>query len=114
LISVQIFAGNQKIKREELFSPAAAWAYGPRPSLHRHRCDRPRRGLSSLRSTAARVTLGAICLSIATLRIDTRWAAGDTARIRGLAAEMVTLGPDVIFTSGFSTIRPLLDATSAS
>ena len=46
------------------------------------------------------------------LRIDTRWAAFDTARIRGLAAEMVTLGPDVIFTSGFSTIRPLLDATS--
>ena len=25
---------------------------------------------------------------------------------------MVALGPDVIFTSGFSTIRPLLDATS--
>jgi hypothetical protein len=25
---------------------------------------------------------------------------------------MVGLGPDVIFTSGFSTIRPLLDATS--
>jgi hypothetical protein len=50
--------------------------------------------------------------SLGGLRIDTRWAAGDTARIRGLAAEMVTLGPDVIFTSGFSTIRPLLDATS--
>jgi len=46
------------------------------------------------------------------LRIDSRWAAGDTGRIRSLAAEMVALGPDVIFTSGFSTIRPLLDATS--
>ena len=46
------------------------------------------------------------------LRIDTRWAAGDTGRIRSLAVEMVALGPDVIFTSGFSTIRPLLDATS--
>jgi putative ABC transport system substrate-binding protein len=34
------------------------------------------------------------------LRIDTRWAAGDTGRIRSLAAEMVALGPDVIFTSG--------------
>ena len=45
------------------------------------------------------------------LRIDTRWAAGDTRRIRSLAAEMVGLGPDVIFTAGFSTIRPLLDAT---
>jgi putative ABC transport system substrate-binding protein len=46
------------------------------------------------------------------LRIDTRWAAGDTGRIRNLAAEMVALAPDVIFTSGFSTIRPLLDATT--
>jgi ABC-type uncharacterized transport system substrate-binding protein len=46
------------------------------------------------------------------LRVDTRWAAGDTGRIRSLASEMVGLGPDVIFTSGFSTIRPLLDATS--
>src|SRR5712671_6556998 len=46
------------------------------------------------------------------LRVDTRWAAGDTGRIRALAAEMVGLGPDVIFTSGFSTIRPLLDVTT--
>ena len=46
------------------------------------------------------------------LRVDTRWAAFDTARIRSLAAEMVALAPDVIFTGGFSTIRPLLDATS--
>ena len=46
------------------------------------------------------------------LRIDTRWAAGDTGRIRSLAAEMVGLGPDVIFTSGFSTIGPLLEATA--
>jgi ABC-type uncharacterized transport system substrate-binding protein len=46
------------------------------------------------------------------LRIDTRWAAGDTGRIRSLAGEMVALGPDVIFTGGFSTIRPLLEATS--
>jgi ABC-type uncharacterized transport system substrate-binding protein len=46
------------------------------------------------------------------LRVDTRWAAGDTGRIRSLAAEMVALAPDVIFTGGFSTIRPLLDATS--
>ena len=45
------------------------------------------------------------------LRIDTRWAAGDTGRIRSLAAEMVGLGPDVIFASGFSTIGPLIEAT---
>src|SRR5437763_16819915 len=44
------------------------------------------------------------------LRIDIRWAAGDTAR-RSLAAEMVGLGPDVIFTSGFPTIGPLLETT---
>src|SRR5260370_31316485 len=45
------------------------------------------------------------------LRIDTRWAAGDTGRIRSLASEMVALGPDVIFTGGFSTLLPLLRAT---
>jgi len=38
--------------------------------------------------------------------------AGDPGRIRNLAVEIVATGPDVIFTSGFSTIRPLLDATS--
>jgi putative tryptophan/tyrosine transport system substrate-binding protein len=38
------------------------------------------------------------------VRIDTRWAAGDAGRIRSLAVEIVATGPDVIFTSGFSTI----------
>ena len=45
------------------------------------------------------------------LRIDARWAAADPDRIRSHAAELVKLAPDVIFTSGFSTIRPLLDTT---
>jgi putative tryptophan/tyrosine transport system substrate-binding protein len=45
------------------------------------------------------------------LRIDARWAAADPDRIRSHVAELVGLAPDVIFTSGFSTIRPLLDAT---
>ena len=47
------------------------------------------------------------------VRIDTRWAAGDPGRIRSLAVEIVATGPDVIFTSGFSTIRPLLDAIAS-
>ncbi len=46
------------------------------------------------------------------LRLDVRWAAADVGRARNVAAEIVDLGPEVIFTSGFSTIRPLLDATS--
>ena len=46
------------------------------------------------------------------LRMDVRWAAADVGRARNVAAEIVDLGPEVIFTSGFSTIRPLLDATS--
>jgi hypothetical protein len=45
------------------------------------------------------------------LRIDARWAAGDTDRIRRNAVELVGLAPDVILASGFSTIRPLLDGT---
>ena len=46
------------------------------------------------------------------LRLDVRWAAADVGPARNVAAEIVDLGPEVIFTSGFSTIRPLLDATS--
>ena len=69
----------------------------------RHRCAMVRscRGCRSLGWSIGR-----------NVRIDTRWAAGDPGRIRSLAVEIVATGPDVIFTSGFSTIRPLLDATS--
>ena len=46
------------------------------------------------------------------LRIDTRWAAGDTGRIRSLCCRMVALAPGRDLHQRFSTIRPLLDATS--
>jgi putative ABC transport system substrate-binding protein len=45
------------------------------------------------------------------VRIDTRWGAGDADRIRRDAAELVALAPDVILTSGASTLGPLLQAT---
>ena len=69
----------------------------------RHRCATAR-SCKDCRSSAGP--------SAVTCEIDTRWAAFDTGRIRSLAAEMVGLAPDVIFTAGFSTIRPLLDVTS--
>src|SRR3954452_4444703 len=34
------------------------------------------------------------------IRIDTRWTAGDTDRMRRHAAELVALAPDVILASG--------------
>ena len=45
------------------------------------------------------------------LRIDTRWGAGNADDIRKYAAELVALAPDVILTTGDSTLRPLLLAT---
>jgi ABC-type uncharacterized transport system substrate-binding protein len=45
------------------------------------------------------------------LRIDYRWAAGDTERIRKLAAEIIALEPDVILTSGTSVVPPMMQAT---
>jgi putative ABC transport system substrate-binding protein len=45
------------------------------------------------------------------LRIDTRWAAGDSAQGRKYAAELVAIAPDVILASGGSIVGPLLQAT---
>ena len=45
------------------------------------------------------------------LRIDTRWGAGNADDIRKYATELVALAPDVILTTGDSTLRPLLVAT---
>ena len=45
------------------------------------------------------------------VRIDTRWGAGDTERVRRYAAELVALAPDVILTVGSPTTGPLLQAT---
>ena len=45
------------------------------------------------------------------VRIDTRWAAGDTKRFRSYAAELVALAPDVILATGSAAAAPLLQAT---
>jgi putative tryptophan/tyrosine transport system substrate-binding protein len=47
------------------------------------------------------------------LRIDYRWSAGDIERIRRYAAELVTLGPDVILAYGGSVVGPLQQVSSA-
>jgi putative tryptophan/tyrosine transport system substrate-binding protein len=44
------------------------------------------------------------------VRIDIRWPAGDTERIRTYAAEFATLAPDVILATG-ATVPSLLQAT---
>jgi putative tryptophan/tyrosine transport system substrate-binding protein len=45
------------------------------------------------------------------VRIDTRWGAGDADRIRGYAAELVALVPDVILAVGSTTTGPVLQTT---
>jgi putative tryptophan/tyrosine transport system substrate-binding protein len=45
------------------------------------------------------------------VRIETRWAAGDTDRFRRYAAELIALTPDVILASGGTGVGALLQAT---
>jgi putative ABC transport system substrate-binding protein len=45
------------------------------------------------------------------LKIEWRWAAGEQARIRAYAAELIALAPEVIMTSGGSGLRPLFEQT---
>jgi putative ABC transport system substrate-binding protein len=45
------------------------------------------------------------------VRIDARWGAGDTDRIRRYAAELVALAPDVILATSTATVAPLQQAT---
>ena len=45
------------------------------------------------------------------VRIDSRWAAGDSDRTRRYAAELIALAPDVILAPGSFTMGPLLQAT---
>jgi putative ABC transport system substrate-binding protein len=48
------------------------------------------------------------------LRIDTRWAEGDTDRFRGYAAELVGLAPDVILASSSVAVAALQQATRSA
>jgi len=45
------------------------------------------------------------------VQIEYRWGAGDADRVRRYAAELAALAPDVIVTSGGSTVQPLQQAT---
>ncbi len=45
------------------------------------------------------------------LRLDYRWSLGDAERIRKNVAEIIALGPDVIFAHGSTIVGPLQRAT---
>jgi putative tryptophan/tyrosine transport system substrate-binding protein len=45
------------------------------------------------------------------VQVDYRYGAGDGARIRAMAEELVALAPDVIVASGTSTVGPLMQVT---
>jgi putative ABC transport system substrate-binding protein len=47
------------------------------------------------------------------LRIDIRWGEGDADRNRRYAAELVSLGPDVLLANGGLDLRPLQQATNS-
>jgi putative ABC transport system substrate-binding protein len=40
------------------------------------------------------------------VRIETRWAGGDARQIRGYAAELAALAPDVILVHGIAAMGP--------
>src|SRR5262245_10700500 len=98
---------------------AAAWPLGARAQ----RSDRMRRIGMLIPQAAddpesqARVTAFAQGLQESgwvvgrNVQIEYRWGAGDADRVRRYAAELVALAPDVILTSGGSTMPPLLRAT---
>jgi putative tryptophan/tyrosine transport system substrate-binding protein len=46
------------------------------------------------------------------VRIDYRWSAGDTDRIRKLAMELIALGPDVVMAFTSAGVAPLRQVTS--
>jgi ABC-type uncharacterized transport system substrate-binding protein len=112
------------VKRREfiaLLSGAAAWPLAARGQ------DRERvRRIGILGPTAAddpeyQDRMAAFLQALAQLgwtvgrnvRIDMRWAAGDAARIRKYAEELVVLAPDVILAPGSATTGPLLQLTRA-
>jgi putative ABC transport system substrate-binding protein len=45
------------------------------------------------------------------LRVESRWAAGEAARMRPLAEELVSLAPEVIVNSGAPTLAALQQTT---
>jgi putative tryptophan/tyrosine transport system substrate-binding protein len=61
-----------------------------------------RQGLQDLNSPESR-----------NIRIDYRWGAGDAARIKDYAAELIGLAPDAILATNTPTVRALQQATQA-
>jgi putative tryptophan/tyrosine transport system substrate-binding protein len=107
-------------RRQVLISLGAAVAY---PLVGRaQQADRPRRVAVLLTLTAEdeegqarlaafRQSLEQLGWNDGNLRIDVRWAEGEVERIRQIAADLVALAPDVIVSTGNSTVGPLLQAT---
>jgi ABC-type uncharacterized transport system substrate-binding protein len=111
-----------RLKRREfirLLSGAAAWPL----AAHAQRAEPMRRiGIllpATADDTVFQIRVGAFLQGLALLgwsigqnmRIDIRWATANAANIRGQAAELVALAPDVILAHGSSSVGPLLQVT---
>jgi ABC-type uncharacterized transport system substrate-binding protein len=103
-----------------LLGGAAAWPL----AAHAQQAERMRRVGTALavgrRHSEAPIYIGAFLQGLQesgwtlgrNLRMDTRWGAADTDRVRQYAAELVALGPDVILAGGGTIVRTLQQATS--
>jgi putative ABC transport system substrate-binding protein len=112
-------------RREFIAGLCGVAAAAPWPRIAGAQRDRPRRiavlmsnaegdpeGLA--RAAALRAGLLDVGRSEgANLRIDWRWSAGDIGRIKGMAAELVALAPDVIIANGSASLAAMKAATKS-
>lgn len=104
----------------KLVSGAAVWPAVVRAQQHRSRRVAVLMGFSESdvpwqdRLTAFRAALAQLGWTPGrNLQIDVRWAVGDRERQRAYAAELIRLGPDVIFASPASAARIMHQQTRA-
>jgi ABC-type uncharacterized transport system substrate-binding protein len=111
--------GNRMIARRQFITllggAAATWplAVGAQPSERMRRIGVLMDGAES--DTAMRALIGALRMGLRKLgwvedrnaRIEVRWAAGDSHRMRSYAAELVAMRADVILTGNTPVVQEL-------
>jgi putative ABC transport system substrate-binding protein len=107
------------MRRRDIIAALGVMAAGPSQVAAQDRRPAQMGFLSGGRQETSESTLGALTESLTllgwragdTLRIDGRWATGDSAVLPRLAAELVALRPDVIVSTGTTETKALQAAT---